>query len=223
MFEQMYQRLESELGVKRKDMARLLDEVGKVYSDRDAVVAKLQEAQRVRDAQIREKGDSEVNKVESGEDDEAFQIGDRKLNDIERLQSAFRSRGMGELTTDEMADKFIQQEDNNFQLFTDVNQLKHQTDAVETEIINLQGTLDHLLKNNAKNTSNQALVELDDKLSKAFDQKAKLDDEIKKIKDEIDAVLLVIKSLSTETLHLESELQTALIDQPIDSVTRDNY
>ena len=130
---------------------------------------------------------------------------------------------MGELTTDEMADKFIQQEDNNFQLFTDVNQLKHQTDAVETDIINLQGTLDHLLKNNAKNTSNQALVELDDKLSKAFDQKAKLDDEIKKIKDEIDAVLLVIKSLSTETLHLESELQTALIDQPIDSVTRDNY
>lgn len=223
MFEQMYQRLESELGVKRKDMARLLDEVGKVYSDRDAVVAKLQEAQRVRDAQIREMGDSEVNKVESGEDDEAFQIGDRKLNDIERLQSAFRSRGMGELTTDEMADKFIQQEDNNFQLFTDVNQLKHQTDAVETEIINLQGTLDHLLKSNAKNTTNQAMVELDDKLSKARDQKAKLDDEIKKIKEEIDAVLLVIKSLSTETLHLEAELQTALIDQPIDSATRDNY
>ena len=28
MFEQVYQRLESELGVKRKDMARLIEEVG---------------------------------------------------------------------------------------------------------------------------------------------------------------------------------------------------
>jgi seryl-tRNA synthetase len=109
MFEQMYQRLEAELGVKRKDMARLLDEVGKVYSDRDAVIAKLNEAQKARDAQIKKMEESEANtKVESGEDDEALEIGDRKLNDIERLQAAFKSRGMGEqLTPEEMAEKFI--------------------------------------------------------------------------------------------------------------------
>jgi hypothetical protein len=34
-------------------------------------------------------------------------------------------RGMGtDLTTDEMAEKFIQQEDDSFQLFTTVSQLK---------------------------------------------------------------------------------------------------
>ena len=38
----MYWRLENELGVKRNDMARLIDEVGKISSDRDAVVEKLQ-------------------------------------------------------------------------------------------------------------------------------------------------------------------------------------
>lgn len=41
MFEQMYQRLEDELGVKRADMARLIDEVGKISSDRDAIIEKL--------------------------------------------------------------------------------------------------------------------------------------------------------------------------------------
>jgi hypothetical protein len=45
----MYQRLESELGVKRKDMARLIDEVGQVYHDRDAVLEKVQAMQKVRE------------------------------------------------------------------------------------------------------------------------------------------------------------------------------
>lgn len=38
----MYQRLENELGVKKADMARLIDEVEKISSDRDAVIDKLQ-------------------------------------------------------------------------------------------------------------------------------------------------------------------------------------
>jgi hypothetical protein len=33
MFEQMYQKLENELGVKRKDMERLIEEVSKINSD----------------------------------------------------------------------------------------------------------------------------------------------------------------------------------------------
>jgi hypothetical protein len=39
MFEQMYQKLENELGVKRKDMERLIEEVSKINSDRDAVIS----------------------------------------------------------------------------------------------------------------------------------------------------------------------------------------
>jgi hypothetical protein len=38
----MYQRLENELGVKKADMVRLIDEVEKISSDRDAVIEKLQ-------------------------------------------------------------------------------------------------------------------------------------------------------------------------------------
>jgi len=45
MFEQMYAKLEKDLGVKRSDMARLIDEVGQVYEDRDAVFQKLQHCQ----------------------------------------------------------------------------------------------------------------------------------------------------------------------------------
>lgn len=41
MFEQMYTRLEIDLGVKRKDMAKLIDEVSLIYKDRDLVIQKL--------------------------------------------------------------------------------------------------------------------------------------------------------------------------------------
>lgn len=41
MFEQMYTRLENDLGVKRKDMAKLIDEVSLIYKDRDLVIQKL--------------------------------------------------------------------------------------------------------------------------------------------------------------------------------------
>jgi hypothetical protein len=34
------------------------------------------------------------------------------------MQIAFKLRGMGELSTDEMAAKFIQQEEETFELFT---------------------------------------------------------------------------------------------------------
>jgi hypothetical protein len=50
MFEQMYTRLENDLGVKRKDMAKLIDEVSLIYKDRDLVIQKLQQFQAKRDA-----------------------------------------------------------------------------------------------------------------------------------------------------------------------------
>jgi len=46
----MYLRLENELGVKKADMARLIEEVEKISSDRDAVIERLKLAQIEREA-----------------------------------------------------------------------------------------------------------------------------------------------------------------------------
>ena len=99
-----------------------------------------------------------------------------------------------DLTTDEMAEKFIAQEEESFQLFTAVGQLKRQAETVETEILNLQGSLEQLNKcQNTQNSTGRAMAELDDKLTRAVAQKGKLETEIETIGLEIDEVLKVIQ------------------------------
>ena len=116
---------------------------------------------------------------------------------------------MGELSCDEMARKFIEQEEQTFELFTSVNQLKRQAESVETEIINLQGTIDQANSQNVT-AKGRAIAQLDEKLRKTAAQKEKVEEELKQTKDEIDQVLKVITKLATQTLKLESELQETL-------------
>ena len=47
------------------------------------------------------------------------------------------------------------------------------------------------------------MAELDEKLTKALAQKEKVENQISKLKNEIDEVLLVIKTVCTQTLKLE--------------------
>jgi len=42
IFEQVYIRLEKELGVKRRDLARMVEHVDKVNEDRDQAIAQIQ-------------------------------------------------------------------------------------------------------------------------------------------------------------------------------------
>jgi hypothetical protein len=70
------------------------------------------------------------------EDYDQMEQTSESMNDFQKLQQAL---GAKSATPDELASKFIQQEEVNFGLFTTVSQLKKQVENTETEIYDLQG------------------------------------------------------------------------------------
>ena len=54
------------------------------------------------------------------------------------------------------------------------------------------------------------MAEIDEKLAKTLAAKMKLEAELTKMREEIDNVLIVIRSIGIETLHLETELHYQL-------------
>jgi hypothetical protein len=54
------------------------------------------------------------------------------------------------------------------------------------------------------------MAELDEKLAKTLAAKTKLEAELIKMREEIDNVLIVIRAIGIETLHLETELHYQL-------------
>ena len=54
------------------------------------------------------------------------------------------------------------------------------------------------------------MVELNEKLAKTLAAKTKLEAELIKMREKIDNVLIVIRAIGIETLHLETELHYQL-------------
>jgi len=62
VFEQVYVKLEKELGIKRTELARLIESVDKINEDRDAAIAQIQAFQ----------AKSQIPKVSRPDDDELW-------------------------------------------------------------------------------------------------------------------------------------------------------
>ena len=149
VFEQVYLKLEKELGVKRRDLARMIESVDSVNADRDQAINQIQALQAENEAtQQREDDGAKVEEIDGFDSQEAYiakKAVRKSQTPMQRLQNALTGQQGGvNLSTNEMVRKFVAQEEQHFSLFNTVSQLKTEVGNYEHDILDMQGQLEKL-------------------------------------------------------------------------------
>ena len=131
---------------------------------------------------------------------------------LQRLQNALLGTPGANLSTEEIVTKFVSQEEQHFELFNIVSQLKTEVANTEGEIGDIEGKLEKLgmaafVSPMSSQSKAQAERELDEKMSEAHQDKHRIGQEIKEIERELEQTMGAIKTLGIVTLQLEEELE----------------
>lgn len=138
IFETVFGKLEKDLGVKRSNIVKLVETVGQDFDKRDKAIETLRILQQQHSegsAQAQLNNDlSDLQTEEVSVDDStskmshASQGNEKVKTDLQKMQQAMKKP----LSPGELAQKFIQQEEDSFNLFTAVGKLKSQVENTET-------------------------------------------------------------------------------------------
>ena len=132
---------------------------------------------------------------------------------MQRLQNALTGSYGATLTNDEIVRKFVTQEEQHFELFNTMNQLKAEVANSENEIFDIQGKLEKLGRatdiqaEGIDSHKAKARRELDEKINLYEEEKVRVKGEIEQIQNEMDQTMEAIKVLGLITLELETELE----------------
>ena len=211
VFEQVYLKLEKELGVKRRDLNRMIETVDKINEDRDQAINQIQAFQAA--AQQASKNDDDEMRVEEFDEFDTQKAAVAKMavrktqTPLQRIQNALTGTIGAKLTADEIVTKFVAQEDAHFQLFNTVSQLKTEVANSENDIFDMQGKLEKLgratdISAEGPDATHKAKAkrELDENMNVLEDEKIKVAGEIEQLDREMAQTMQTIKSLGLVTL-----------------------